>query len=104
MKEIEKAQLVTDAASILVLDAQALRSTSAIALAIQGLLSQISSEDLERLQPEVELVFSTIKTTQGCIRKAGTAQSLFMEDMKEKFGIGEGKPKNVRKGSVRKKD
>ena len=59
-----------------------------------------------RKQPrtEIQLLFGTLRSTQKQIQKAGTAQGLFVEDMKDKFGFGGGKPTNVRKGNVRKKD
>ena len=107
MDEIEKAQIVADAASILILHAITLRSTSAIAVAMNGLIFTLTNKNpelLAEISTDIHLLFETLHTTQKHVQKAGTAQGLFIEDIKDKFGIGGGKPKNVRKGRVRKKD
>ena len=107
MEEQEKAQLVTEAASILILHATTLRSIAAITLAVSGMvnrLTQLDPELADKLCAEIQLIFDTTHLTQKNIQKTGTAQSLFIEDLKEKFGVGEGKPKNVRKGNLRKKE
>ena len=104
MEEFEKVQLISDAASILVLQAHTLRTHTGIALALQALLANLSPEEFQRLEPEITLITAAMKQTQKQIQKVGTAQSMYIEDLKDKFGVGEGKPSNVRKGSVRKKD
>ena len=107
MDEIEKVQLISDAASILVLHAASLRSTSVILVALKELINRLEEMHptiILDLEPEIQLLFGTLRSTQKQIQKAGTAQGLFVEELKDKFGFGGGKPTNVRKGNVRKKD
>lgn len=103
MDDNDKVNLIKDAATILTLDADALRSTAAIALCVQSIAAQLPPDEFLKMQGEFEILFMALMTTQKKIQKAGTAHSLFIEELKSQFGIGGGKPKNVRKGIVRKK-
>lgn len=104
MEDDEKVQLVSEAASLLFVEAQVLRSTGLISLAVQGLIAQLSLDDVDRLQPEIQAIIYTIKETQRYALKSGASQMMFIEELKEKFELGQGKPKNVvRKGNLRKK-
>lgn len=107
MNEIEKIQIINEAAAILLLQALSLKRSSKVLMALNNLINKITVNEPELLckfEDELNLLHVLVQQTQRDIQKTGTAQSLFIEDIKGIFGIGGGKPKNVRKGRVRKKD
>lgn len=107
MNEFEKLQLISEAAAILILHAESLKNASSTMSALSMLINRLVQENpeiIEKYSHEITSLHNLVQLTQHDIHKTGTAQSLFIEDIKSKFGIGGGIPKNVRKGNVRKKD
>ncbi len=104
MDNLKKVQIIADASTILLLHVATYKKLSIIALGLQELLSALGPEEVLRSNNELQILFQAIKDAQKQLQKTGTAQNMFIEDLKDKFELGSGKPKNVCKGRVRKKD
>lgn len=74
MNEFEKAQLISEAAAILLLHAKTLQKSAACTLALRELINRLVQENpeiVEKYIHEISALHELIQTTQSNIQKAG---------------------------------